>query len=237
MNKALLMQRSIVPEWLDTMSPEESLAKGSRRDLERLNAWMGNARSMVNGLRTTVCSPGPQRLVEVGAGDAKFALRVARRLPASWRGTHLLLVDRQATISSETHKAFREIGWHSESVQSDIFEWLAASTDPIHSAVVANLFLHHFTDPELRELLTGIARRSKAFVAVEPRRSQWSLFFSFLVGCIGCNRVTRHDAPISVRAGFVRQELSDLWPDPEGWALSERRAGLFGHMFMARKKI
>ena len=92
-----------------------------------------------------------------------------------------------------------------------------------------------FGDHQLQKLLLGASRRARAFVAVEPRRSPRALFFSLLVGCIGCNRVTRHDAPVSVRAGFAGGELSALWPTAEGWALTERPVGCFGHIFVAHK--
>ena len=52
-----------------------------------------------------------------------------------------------------------------------------------------------------------------------------------LVGLIGCNSVTRHDAVVSVRAGFTNRELSDLWPTQGAWLLQEQRAGLFSHLF------
>jgi hypothetical protein len=61
------------------------------------------------------------------------------------------------------------------------------------------------------------------------------LFFSRLLRVIGCNDVTRHDATISVRAGFSGEELSALWPDKQNWQLTERRAGLFSHLFIAQK--
>ena len=40
--------------------------------------------------------------------------------------------------------------------------------------------------------------------------------------------------PVS-RAGFVRKEISALWPDKQNWQLTERRAGLFSHLFIAQK--
>ena len=52
---------------------------------------------------------------------------------------------------------------------------------------------------------------------------------------IGCNAVTRHDAAVSVRAGFLGNELSALWPDQKNWQLTERRTGLFSHLFVAQK--
>jgi hypothetical protein len=53
---------------------------------------------------------------------------------------------------------------------------------------------------------------------------------------IGCNSVTQHDAPISVRAGFSGDELSALWPDKQNWWLTEQRVGAFSHLFIARRK-
>jgi hypothetical protein len=47
--------------------------------------------------------------------------------------------------------------------------------------------------------------------------------------------VTRHDAVLSVRAGFAGRELSALWPSADGWKLEERRAGLFSHLFVAHR--
>jgi hypothetical protein len=52
---------------------------------------------------------------------------------------------------------------------------------------------------------------------------------------IGCSWVTIHDAEASIRAGFVRQEMSALWPDKKNWRLTERRAGLFSHLFIAKR--
>jgi hypothetical protein len=47
--------------------------------------------------------------------------------------------------------------------------------------------------------------------------------------------VTRHDAAISVRAGFSGGELSSAWPVAPGWSLMERSAPPFSHLFVARR--
>jgi hypothetical protein len=39
---------------------------------------------------------------------------------------------------------------------------------------------------------------------------------------------------LSVRAGFSGRELSALWPKGD-WLLEERHAGLFSHLFTARR--
>jgi hypothetical protein len=56
-----------------------------------------------------------------------------------------------------------------------------------------------------------------------------------MLGLIGANAVTRHDAAVSVRAGFQGGELSALWPADPRWRLRECRAGLFSHLFLAQR--
>jgi hypothetical protein len=147
----------------------------------------------------------------------------------------VLFIDQQNLLREETKSQFTALNWHVRSTEADIFDWLknsSAKTD----VVLANLFLHHFTDAQLTLLFSEIAERTRAFIAVEPRRSPLPLFFARLLGVIGCNAITRHDAPISVRAGFNGRELSALWPRDGEWELTERRAGLFSHLFVARRK-
>ncbi|HVJ23860.1 MAG TPA: hypothetical protein VM756_07980, partial [Burkholderiales bacterium] len=102
-------------------------------------------------------------------------------------------------------------------------------------AIVANLFLHHLTDHDLRRLFSLAAVRAPLFVACEPRRSRPALWASRLVGFIGANDVTRHDAVVSVRAGFTGKELSAAWPLADGWLLREEPARPFSHVFVAQR--
>jgi hypothetical protein len=102
--------------------------------------------------------------------------------------------------------------------------------------IIANLFLHHFKEAQLTEMLGGIARVASVFIALEPRRSRWALAASKQLWAIGCNHVTRHDAPASVRAGFAGKELSRLWPANRHWHLEERSVGWFSHAFIARRR-
>jgi len=170
--------------------------------------------------------------VEFGAGDGTLACRVMARLPAALRPKRILLIDRQPLISPATRAALARLGVHAEPVAADVFAWLQRGER--FALGLANLFLHHFDSVALRRLLSGVATLSDGFVAVEPRRSAFPELASRLLLLIGCNRVTRHDAVVSVRAGFGGRELSEHWNDAgASWTLSERRAGLFSHSFCA----
>jgi len=197
--------RSLEPEWLDELPPQDPRAVRSRADLRRVNAIMGNARIIARELGSAA------RVADLGGGDGSLMRAVERRL------------GRRLEVTNVDRIAGREA-----------FEFLATPGRQL-DAIVANLFLHHLAQADLRRLFALAAQRAPLFVACEPRRSRLALAGSRLMWLIGCNDVTRHDAVISVRAGFSGGELSAEWPKLESWTLAERPAPPFSHLFVARR--
>jgi hypothetical protein len=226
------MQRRVVPELLDTLPPGDPRAIHSRHDLRRVNGLMRNDAIMADALQTNF-GETPKKIIELGAGDGDFLLRVARKMSPRWPRVKATLLDLQKNVSRETEEAFAKLGWSAEVVVADVFDQPDISAE----VIVANLFLHHFENEQLGRLLMRVSNQTNLFVAVEPRRAAWPLFCSRMLWAIGCNDVTQHDAVVSVRAGFNGTELSQLWPDPHNWELSERAVGAFSHRFIARRKI
>ncbi|HTL57793.1 MAG TPA: class I SAM-dependent methyltransferase [Candidatus Limnocylindrales bacterium] len=229
------MKRVVEPEWLDELPVDDPLARGSRRDLRRINAWMGNARILARQMQVTNPSPNSCRVLDLGAGDGQFMAEVAACLPGDWKGTHLDLLDRRAVLSPDARRSFQNSGWTVRALCAEVPDWFLQEPSQRWTVICANLFLHHFVEDALRQLLRIVSERTSLFVAVEPRRSIFALLVSRLIALIGCNQVTRHDAAISVRAGFACRGLSDLWADKKHWLLEERRAGLFSHLFIAKR--
>ena len=227
------LERRVEPEWLDDLPAADPDAIRSRRDLRRLNVWMGNAGIVARLLERCDASRHARRVVDLGAGDGTFLLEVARRLGPRWSGTTAILIDRVSLLSEPTRDGFAGLGWAVEAAAADVFAGLAAIPPGNGTLVLANLFLHHLEPAPLRDLLAAIASRAAGFVACEPRRSRFVLGASHLVGLIGCNAVTRHDAVVSIRAGFTGHEISQAWPALPGWRLEEGRAGPFSHCFAA----
>ena len=227
------MKRIVEPELLDELPPGDPLAVGSRRDLCRVNAWMRHHAIMAGALQGRWNGHAPRQIIELGAGDGNFLLQVAQKISSRWPNAIATLLDRRKTVTQQTLVSFASFGWHAEAITADVFDWLPAANPA--EVVMANLFLHHFDEADLAGLLRAIADRARLFVALEPRRAPLPLLCSRLLWAIGCNRVTRHDAVVSVRAGFSSNELSTLWPDKPNWQLTEQAAGLFSHLFIAQK--
>jgi hypothetical protein len=233
------MRRKIVPERLDDLQPGDPQAVGSRGDLRRLNFIMGHAGILCRAFREpfeeAFSRTKPLRFVELGAGDGTLSLQLARYYSALGMRAHGTLVDRHDLVTPDTRRAFIALNWSVESEATDVFTWLERPS-PAVDVIFANLFLHHFTDPTLAAMMRLAATKTNGFIACEPRRSPWALAGSRMLWLIGCNDTTQHDAPVSVRAGFIGQELSALWPTENDWRLSEQSAGLFSHCFIANRR-
>ena len=225
------MKRIVQPELLDTLPVGDPQAVRSRQDLRRVNGWMRQHNLMADALKNVLNGHAPGHITELGAGDGTFLLRVAQKISPGWPNVTATLLDLQENVSAETLAAFAALGWRAEIIVADVFDRSKIFSD----VVIANLFLHHFAEARLTELLRLIAQHAQLFIALDPRRSAWTLFCSRLLWAIACNDVTRHDAVVSVQAGFSGTELSALWPDKQNWQLTEQRTGAFSHLFIAQK--
>jgi hypothetical protein len=199
----LALNRVIVPELLDSLSPADPRAIRSRKDLGWIDLFLGNSRWLVRQLEGQ--SPVPARVLELGAGEGALCRRINASLPSA-TVTGLDLIGRPEHLPAA-------VQWK----RGDFFETLP---DCAADVCVGSLILHHFPDGALREL--GIRLRSFRTIAFcEPLRSRLPLALSAL-SCAFMGEVTRHDMPVSIRAGFRLGELPALLGlDSKNWKLTE----------------
>ncbi len=230
------MHRLVEPEMLDALPARHHLAIGSRADLHRVNRVMGNAEVLAHAFdeHFPTQHDQPLRIADLGAGDGLITLDVARLSSGVIPNVQLTLVDRHNVVTPETLSAFTELGWRTTLTESTAHDWLKSLTSSI-DVIFVNLLLHQFPDDELRTLLQLAASRTRLFIACEPRRTSFALAASRCLWLAGCNKVSRNDGPISVRAGFAGAELSALWPNDPHWHKAESPAGLFNHRFVAAR--
>ena len=223
--------RHLETELLDGLPADDPRAIASRRDLVWINALMFQARFMASLLRANVQTQ-PLRILEIGAGDGKFMLTVARLMARRWPKVEIVMVDRIDLIGKDVCNAFAKFGWRAQPVAADIFEWTG---DRPFDLVCANLILHHFDDTRLLELFSRIMTMAPVLVATEPLRGKVPLVATRLLPLIGACAVTLNDAAQSVRAGFRGTELSQLWQASGGAPMIEGRRGLFTQAFVGAR--
>ena len=196
--------RAVTPEILDTLDAGHPEAVRSRRDLRRLDWFLGGSRWIVRSVLDKGREAGAG-VVEIGAGGGRVCEILAASVPAA-PVTGLDLADRPAGLNPRVH-------WE----RGDLFQTLPDAGGGI---VVGSLILHHFSEAELR-VLGGMLVRFRVLVFSEPLRTPWSLGLSRLARPF-VGSVTRHDMPASILAGFQTGELASLLGlDNRVWRISE----------------
>lgn len=186
------LPRKVVPELLDSLPHDCAEAVRSRRDLAMINAIMGNHRCILRHCKHELSRPGSsiKQIIEIGAGDGQLSAALQRQHPQ----TPVSAID----LAPRPTQLDEKICWR----QEDLFK---AEIDSQDSLIVANLFLHHFDDDQLRGLSEKFANCS-SFISVEPQRSRRAMALTNLLR-LSVNQVTWHDMRVSIRAGFHRKEL------------------------------
>src|SRR5581483_8821352 len=181
------MQRILEPELLDSLPPDHPDALHNRRDLRLTNRIAGTHRWFGRVLPPLLL-PG-DRALELGAGTGELGCALARR---GLRVDGLDLWPRPADWPAGAR-------WHRADLRS--FDGYGD-----YAVVMGNLILHQFSEAELAGLGAAV-RGARAIVACEPARTRVSqVLFRVLGPLLGANRVTLHDARVSIAAGFRGDE-------------------------------
>jgi len=200
-------QRLLVPELLDSMDPSDPRAIRSRFDLRLINAFLGNERWITAQCRRNTRTIGS--ISELGAGEGHLTKRLQRVLP-------------QATVTGLDLRSRPDglpagVRW----TQGDFLHTLGESAG---DACVGNLILHHFDSERLR-ILGSSLQKFRLLIFCEPLRKSLPMTLARMVLPLA-GEVTRHDMPVSIRAGFVRGELPSLLGlNPSLWCLEEKESG------------
>jgi SAM-dependent methyltransferase len=229
------LQRVVEPEILDQLAPDDPRALRARRDLRRVNALMFQDLIVARAL-AKYCTTRPRVFVDLGSGDGTFILKVARRLAKRWQNVELVIVDQADAVAEETRAAFTALSWKVNVEVANVFDFMERTRRPDIDVMTANMFLHHFPEPELARLLAKIARVTPLFIVGELRRTKFVREAGRNMWLLGGGDVICYDGRVSARAAFIGQELSALWPKESGWQLTERAVGPWTHLFVAQRQ-
>jgi len=196
----MIPERVPEPEILDSLPPDDPRARASRRDLRLLNRFMGTRSFFLRTLRHR--APRQDPVLELGAGEATLATPVVR---AGFRYTGL-------------DQFPPPTGFAYPCVESDVLTFSDYAAFPI---VIMNMFLHHFSSAEIRQIGSACLAHARLVAVCEPWKTTWSRRVMQLSAPLW-HPVTRHDADISIRGGFEPGEIfRGLGATPDRWIIQE----------------
>ena len=187
--------RLIEPELLDHASPEE--ARGNLFDIIRLNQRFGGHAIIRKMLGGVVAPTERFTVLDIGAASGDTARLIKARYPG-------------ATVFSLDLNPINLADAPGPKLLGDAFR--LPFRDGVFDFVFASLFLHHFTDAQVVELLRGFYRlSSRALLISDLERHLLSYWFlPATQPFLRWHPITVHDGPVSVQAAFTAEELRCL---------------------------
>ena len=193
--------RLLVREILDDAPDEE--AQQNLRELTRINRWFGGHRVLRGSLRQLYAADAAFSMLDVGAATGDVARTVKRAFPQAqvtcldWQTRNLRYAPHPKVAGNAFALPFED-----------------GAFDVVHCA----LFLHHFTDEQVVELLAKMKRCARQAVVLQDleRHPLAYYFLPATAWLLRWSSLVLHDGPISVEAAFHADELEAL----------ARRAGL-----------
>lgn len=197
----MTMKRVVVPELLDTDAGTSREVETSLEDLRMFNRWFGGVHTMASLLRQVAQQRNLKELswVDVAGGDGYVATLTQRSLARSRTILRPVILDRARTHLGGLHPG----------VCGDALA--LPFRDNSFDAVGCSLFLHHLEPEQIVHFAReGLRVARYAFLIHDLRRHPLHLALSYLGLPLYRSRLTRHDAPASVRRAYTVEEIGRM---------------------------
>ena len=201
------MRRVTSNELLDEDLGTPAEVARSLDDLWRMNRWLGGVSSSLRMIGDVLSSTHARslRILDVGAGDGRLAARLRDELRERGIRVDFFVLDRRLAHLQ-----------NGDPVRADLRPVVADAlrlpfAERSFDVVMCNLFFHHFSHEKATGLLRALAQIASRAVLVNDLERHWVPYlFIRSAFMFTRSRVTRHDAPASVRQAYTREEFAGL---------------------------
>lgn len=214
------MKRQPTCELLDSDSGTPAEVAGSLRDLQSFNERLGGtatARGLVQEV-VQVCGKKDLSMLEVAAGNGFVPAQVAQDLGPLGIRLKTTLLDRAAT--------HLPVNGTSGKIVADALALPFA--DSSFDLVSSSLFLHHLSPSQVIAFARESLRVSRIAVLVNDLVRHWlHLALAHAGAPLYRSRLTKNDAPASVRQAYTIPEMKKLLHEGGAAAVEARQTFLF----------
>ncbi len=198
------------PELLDEPRHDEHELTRSLAHLAAINRWLGGTHALLRHVGPLLRADRTTRILDVGTGSADLPRNIV-----DWARRH----DRRvAILATDVHPQMRAVAAAACAAYPEITVQLASAlalpfaTGSFDISTVS-LTLHHFDEADQLRLMRELARVTRHEIIVnELQRTRLHYLCARLMAHTlwRGNRLTRHDAPLSVLRAFNPAELLQL---------------------------
>jgi ubiquinone/menaquinone biosynthesis C-methylase UbiE len=199
------MKRETITELLDTDSGSPSEVAASLRDLEWFNRWFGGVSTSAALVEHVARKTGLRSLtlLEVASGAGYVPATVAQKLRPLGIEVQTVLLDRVLSHIQCGHR---------NGTRATVGDALSLPfADDSFDVVSSSLFTHHLSPDELTRFVNEGLRVCRIAVIINDLvRDPLHLATVYAGVPLYRSRITRHDAPASVRQAYTEAEMREI---------------------------
>jgi ubiquinone/menaquinone biosynthesis C-methylase UbiE len=196
----MLLKRSYTPESMDDFSVKDERVDRALKELRIVNKFLGGTSSTLKGIKKLSGKENNKKftLLDAGSGGADIfsnshfkKLLTVYALDKNIRACHYLKEQEGGEVP----------------VCGDVLKipFKDRSFDIIH----ASLFLHHFNEMELQNIISAFLRMARRGIIINDLRRAFIAYvgIKLITSLFSKSDMVKNDAPLSVRRGFTLKEL------------------------------
>ena len=208
-----LSKRSYQDEIMDDLNDGSESLYQALYELDVINKWLGGNEITENALfKILLAEPDKKwRIADVGCGSGNILCRIAEK--ARKHDVHVELIGFDANPNvieyARKHcKAYPEIELISENIQAPSFK------NRKFDVILTTLFLHHFNEATLTEMLKEFQRQSK-YIIINDLHRHWFAYYSikWITLFFSKSTMVKNDACLSVWRAFKKSDLNTILKD------------------------
>lgn len=201
-------QRTTQSEIMDDFTLGGELLRDTLDKLAGINKWLGGNRTTLNAIKKLIAKlPLAEQItiVDVGCGNGDLLRLIADFGRKRNRNFKLIGIDANESAinyARELSLDYPEITYYSQNIFSREFSSLN------YDLVLLNLFLHHFKEDEIIQLILAMSLKARIGIIVNDLHRNVLAYYLFKLLCVTIsNSMVRDDGLTSILRGFKRVDL------------------------------
>lgn len=228
--------RSIEAELMDDLTMEGEMLRKTLDQIALINRRLGGDNTTINGLNSLLHVEHKDSIIsiiDIGCGAGDILRKVAdygRKNNFKFKLTGIDANEYTVNYARKLSANYPEISYITINVLATEFFELA------YDIVLATLFLHHFKNEEIENLLNRLIKKAQLGIIINDlHRSRTAYYLFKLISIFIANPMVKKDGAISVLRGFKKKELIEISNEIQGTVSSICWKWAFRYQWIIKK--